>query len=164
VISRVKEEWMSETPCRKDKATVLVVEDDLDFVEIVTTALESSAFSVVAATSKEEGLALARAERPDCIVLDVMMPAGAEGFHFVWELRKDPDQEVRETPILILTSVHGETPLRFYPDQSDGTYGPYEYLPVQEFFDKPVDPERLVEAVTSLVAGRGKRQPTKLKQ
>ena len=155
---------MSETPCRKEKATVLVVEDDLDFVEIVTTALESSAFSVVTAASKEEGLALARAERPDCIVLDVMMPAGTEGFHFVWELRKDPDLEVRETPILILTSIHGQTPLRFYPDQSDGTYGPYEYLPVQEFLDKPVDPAKLVEVVSSLVARGRERQQTTLKQ
>jgi CheY-like chemotaxis protein len=155
---------MSETPCGKGKATVLVVEDDPDFAEIVTTALESSAFTVVAAGNKDEGLALARAKRPDCIVLDVMMPAGTEGFHFVWELRKDADQEVRETPILILTSIHGQTRLRFHPDQSDGTYGPHEYLPVQEFLEKPVDPGKLVEAVNSLVAGRRERQQTTLRQ
>ncbi|MCJ7822711.1 MAG: response regulator [Armatimonadetes bacterium] len=155
---------MSATPCGKGTATVLVVEDDPDFAEIVTTALESAAFTVVTAANKDEGLALARGRRPDCIVLDVMMPAGTEGFHFVWELRKDAEQEVRETPILILTAIHGQTGLRFYPDQSDATYGPNEYLPVQEFLDKPVDPVKLVEVVKSLVARGRERQRTTLRQ
>jgi len=50
-------------------------------------------------------------------------------------------------PIIILTAIHDRTELRFYPDAEDGTYEAGEYLPVQDFVDKPVDPEDLIERV-----------------
>lgn len=135
----------------KVKAKVLIVEDDLDFVEIVKTTLESQHYQVLVAGGKEEGLRLCREARPDAIILDVMMPEGTEGFHFVWELRRDCDAKVCRTPILMLTSIHEKTSLRFYPEQGDGTYGPYEYLPVQDFADKPLSPNDLLERVQRLL-------------
>ena len=147
-----------------DSAKILVVDDDPDVVEATQLVLEAKGYQVVTAASAEEGLAQAAAERPDLILLDVMMPEGTEGFHFVWTLRRDEDPQLRDTPIIILSGIHDRTKLRFYPDQSDGTYGPYEYLPVQEFLDKPVAPAELVEAVNSLVARGRERQQTTLKQ
>ncbi len=130
---------------------ILIVEDDPDTVEAVSLVLEKSGYSTVSAPNAEEGLKKVRSERPNLILLDVMMPAGTEGFHFVWTLRKDEDAQLRDLPIIVLTAIHESSPLKLYPEQSDGTYGPYEYLPVQGFFDKPVALDKLVEEVGRLL-------------
>lgn len=149
-----REEIMIELEAARGTATVLVVEDDPDFVDIVKTTLESARYQVLVAGNKDDGLKLARSERPDAIILDVMMPEGTEGFHFVWELRQDGDAAIRETPVLMLTAIHDRSALRFYPEQSDGTYGPFEYLPVQDFLDKPVQPGLLLQRVRRLLSSR----------
>lgn len=130
---------------------ILIVEDDPDTTEAISLILQNAGYGVTTAADAQEGLRKVHAERPDLIVLDVMMPAGTEGFHFVWDLRRDEDPQCRDLPIIVLTAIHETTPLKLYPDQSDGTYGPYEYLPVQAFFDKPVPPDRLVEEVRQLI-------------
>jgi len=134
-----------------DRAKILVVEDDPDMAETIRIILESKEYQVVHAASREDGLAKVKAESPDLILLDVMMPEGTEGFHFVWELRRDPEPRYRDIPILVVTAIHGTTELRFYPDQSDGTYEPGAYLPVQDFVDKPVKPSDLLERVERLL-------------
>jgi len=96
-------------------------------------------------------MAKVHSERPDLIVLDVMMPSGSEGFHFVWDLRKDPDPACRDLPVIMLTAVHESSSEKFYPDQSDGVYQPHEYLPVQAFFDKPVPFDEFVAEVKRLL-------------
>jgi DNA-binding NarL/FixJ family response regulator len=156
-----REEIMAEVAAWRSQTRVLVVEDDPDYVEIVKTTLESADYTVLVANNKDDGLRLARSEQPDAIILDVMMPDGTEGFHFVWELRQDGDQAIRETPILMLTAIHDRSALRFYPEQSDGTYGPFEYLPVQDFVDKPVTPGQLLERVRRLVEARPGRPKDK---
>jgi DNA-binding NarL/FixJ family response regulator len=150
-----REEIMAEIASSRARPRILVVEDDEDFVEILKATLESAEYEVLIARDKEDGLRLARSERPDAVILDVMMPAGTEGFHFVWELRQDPDEQVKETPILVLTAIHQHTGLRLYPDQSDGTYGPQEFLPVQDFIDKPVEPAQLLDKVRRALESPG---------
>jgi len=54
---------------------------------------------------------------------------------------------LKDTPIIMLTGIHNHTELRFYPESTDGTYQAGEYLPVQAFLDKPIDPEKLLQAV-----------------
>lgn len=137
---------MSEQP------KILVVDDDRDLVEALRLALETAGFIVVAAYDAVQGLAQAESQRPHLIVLDVMMPNATEGFHFVWKLRQSADERLRAIPIVLLTAVHERTSLRFYPDSGDGTYQPSEYLPVQEFIDKPVDPAWLVEKIRQVLA------------
>jgi CheY-like chemotaxis protein len=131
---------------------ILIVDDDPDIVGSLTMALESAGYATASAGNAEEGLDKVRAERPDLVVLDVMMPAGTEGFHFVWSLRKEDDVGIRDLPIIMLTAIHDGSPLKFYPEQSDGTYQPYEYLPVQAFLDKPVQLEKLFSEVQRLLA------------
>ena len=80
--------------------TVLVVDDEPPTVELLTDMLATQGFLVLAAHNGREGIALARAKRPDLIVLDLVMP-GLTGFDVVQELRKYP--ESREIPILIFT-------------------------------------------------------------
>jgi CheY-like chemotaxis protein len=139
-------------------AKILIVEDDPDVVEAVTLVLESEGYQVSAAYDAEDGLAKVEADRPDLIVLDVMMPDGTEGFHFVWRLRNKMPVEVRDVPILMLTAIHSTTRLRFYPDSSDGTYQAGEYLPVEGFIDKPVDPAYLLRTVGELLGQAKERK------
>jgi CheY-like chemotaxis protein len=132
--------------------TILVVDDDPDQVDAVRIVLENEDYRVVAAYDAEEALSRAETERPDLIILDIMMPEGTEGFHFVWKLRQQRSEYFQKVPIVVLTAIHSKTALRFYPDSSDGTYQAGEYLPVQDFVDKPVRPAELVRTVRRLLA------------
>jgi CheY-like chemotaxis protein len=131
--------------------TILIVEDDADAVAALKLVLEREGYRVLSAPDAQKGMEAVHAERPNLILLDIMMPSGTEGFHFVWDLRKDADPQCRDIPILVLTAIHQTTPLKLYPEQSDTTYAPYEYLPVQGFLDKPVAFDKLIEQVKSLV-------------
>lgn len=135
------------------QSKILIVDDDPDIVESMRIVLENHGYSVVSASSAEEGAEKVASERPNLIILDVMMPEGTEGFHFVWRLRQDKDPELRDLPILVVTAIHGTTKLRLYPDQEDASYGPGEYLPVQGFVDKPIQPADLVAKVKALLKG-----------
>lgn len=129
------------------KTKILIVEDDRDMVEALRTMLEHEGYQVVAAYDAEEGRVKTETERPDLILLDVMMPSSTEGFHFVWKLRQAEGEYFRSVPVIVLTSIHEKTDMRFYPDSGDGTYKAGEFLPVQDFLDKPVTPVELLKRV-----------------
>lgn len=130
---------------------ILVVDDDPDIVEILRLVLESANYEVAIAHSAAQAFDKLESFAPGLILLDVMMPEGTEGFQFVWKLRNDYPPEVAQTPIIILSAIHETTKLRFYPNQSDGTYKPGEYLPVQGFIDKPPDPHGLLAKVEQVL-------------
>ena len=126
---------------------ILIVDDDPDIVESLKMVLESANYDVDTAGSPQEGFASLEANPPHLILLDIMMPDGTEGFHFVWRLRNEYPEPVNQIPILVLTAIHSTTQLRFYPDQTDKEYGPGEFLPVQGFMDKPVEPSLLLRKI-----------------
>ena len=128
-------------------ARILLVDDDRDLVDILRFVLERAGHTVLAAHDAGDGFRLAQEQHPDLLILDVMMPEGTEGFHLVWKLRAQADDWSRSVPIIMLTAVHQRTPLRFYPDASDGHYAPGQYLEVTDFLDKPVEPGALVHTV-----------------
>ena len=139
------------------RAKVLTIDDDRDLVEVLRLVLESGGYEVIAAHDGATGLALAQSEKPDVILLDVMMPSATEGFHLVWKLRQLEGEYFANVPVIMLTAIHERTDLRFYPESGDGTYKAGEYLPVQDFLDKPVDPKALLERVArALSASRVK--------
>jgi PAS domain S-box-containing protein len=80
--------------------TVLVVDDEQPTIELLTDMLSTHGFRVLAAPDGRRGIALARSQRPDLIVLDLMMPE-LTGFDVVRELRSFP--ETGDIPILIFT-------------------------------------------------------------
>jgi len=133
---------------------VLVVDDDPDLREVLRIVLEDAGYQVVLAESGAVGMQKADEERPDVLLLDVMMPEGTEGFHVVWKLRNRDDPFFRNLPIIMLTAIHQRTALRFYPDARDGTYEAGEYLPVQGFVDKPVEPHALLKEIERVLAAR----------
>ncbi len=124
-------------------AKILVIDDDPDTVLAVRMCLEDAGHDVLEAPGGKEGLELLQRDRPDLIILDVMMETETEGFQLALKLHStDPTSELaayRDIPILMLTAIHSTTPLRFEPD--------IDYLPVELFIDKPVDPENLVSKV-----------------
>ena len=132
-------------------AKIIVVDDDPKIARVVQVALERRGHQVITATSKEEGEEAAVANKPDLMIVDVMMPKGTEGFHLVWKIRQMEDEALKNVPIIMITGIHATTELRFYPDQTDGTYEPGEFLPVQEWIDKPIAVEDLLTKVDRLL-------------
>jgi two-component system alkaline phosphatase synthesis response regulator PhoP len=121
------------------KKTILVIDDDIDLVEIIRVNLENEGFTVIDAQTGERGKALAREQRPALILLDVMMGKVDEGFQVAYELRGD--QATKDIPILMLTAVADRTGFGFDPARDR------EFLPVDEFLEKPVSPGKLVDMV-----------------
>ena len=133
-------------------AKILIVEDDPKVARVVQIALETGGHQVLTAGSKEEGEAAAVAHKPDLMIVDVMMPEGTEGFHLVWKMRQMEDEALSNVPIIMATGIHETTELRFYPDQSDGTYESGEFLPVQGWIDKPIQVAELLKKIDRLLA------------
>ena len=126
---------------------ILVIEDDADMVMAIRMPLEANDYEVFEAATGEEGLQKVKKVEPDLIILDVMMETTTAGFQVSLQLRSpDADSEYaayREIPILMLTAIHTTTSLRFGPDE--------EYLPVDDFVDKPINPDVLLEKIRALI-------------
>ena len=126
---------------------ILVIEDDPDMVTALRLPLEAAGYEVATAASGKEGLEKVKEVEPDLIILDVMMETTTAGFQVSLQLRSpEPDSEYaayREIPILMLTAIHTTTTLRFGPDEA--------YLPVDDFVDKPIDPDVLLDKVAALL-------------
>ena len=140
------------TPQKK----VLLVDDDPDLREVLRIVLEDAGYQVLLAESGPMGMEMTERERPDLLLLDVMMPERTEGFHVVWNLRNRDEPYFRDLPIIILTAIHQRTELRFYPDAKDGTYRAGEYLPVQGFVDKPIESPVLLQEIERVLSLGGK--------
>lgn len=83
-------------------AKILIIEDDETLVKMYKKKLEHDGFEVAAAYSGGEGLVAAAREKPDLILLDIMMPA-VDGFEVIKKLRADV--ETKNLPIVILTNL-----------------------------------------------------------
>jgi len=125
------------------RAKVLIIDDDLDFVESVKVVLESQ-YEVAMASDGREGLRAAREEKPDVIILDVVMNRVDEGFEVSRKLKRDP--ESKHIPILMLTALQKRTGFDFHP-----VAGGDVWLPVEDYVDKPVPPSELLARIEKLL-------------
>lgn len=121
-------------------AKILIIDDDADITEAMRVILESKNHWVINAASGEEGLAKCRAERPDLIILDVMMETTDKGFEVARELKKD--DIFKSVPILILTALKDKMGLDFKKEAGDSAW-----LPVEAYLEKPLKPEELISKV-----------------
>ena len=117
--------------------TILLVDDEEEFVEITAALLESNGYEVVPAYSGKECREKAVEIKPDLIILDVMMETDMAGFEAARWLREH--EEVNQIPIIMLTAVNQKLPFKFGPDEV--------WLPVDAFLEKPVSPDRLLGEV-----------------
>ena len=120
------------------KAKILLVDDDPDFISATRTILESKLYEVVIAQEGEEGLRKAREEKPDLILLDVIMPV-KDGFTAAEQLKKDP--ELAKIPVVMLTSFASKGQQTSIP-RSRGLD-----LDTEDYLDKPVSPDELLKVV-----------------
>lgn len=130
------------------EAKVLIIDDDPDIVEAMKVVLESKQYQVAVARSGEEGLKKIKCDRPDLVILDVMMETGDKGFDVARALKKDP--AYRDTPILMLTAIKEKTGLDFRNEAGDE-----DWLPVDAYCDKPLNPDELISKVETLLRKRG---------
>ena len=133
----------------KKKEKILVIDDDPQIIEFVKRVLEAHSYQVNSAPSAEKGLKKVKELSPDLIILDVMLETRGEGFQTAQKLKStDAQSEYREyshIPILMLTAVNREMKFQYSPE-TDG-----EYLPVEDFVEKPVAPDELVRKVKKLL-------------
>ncbi|MCU0571149.1 MAG: response regulator [Oculatellaceae cyanobacterium Prado106] len=119
-------------------ATILVIEDTLTQAEIMTGALRQAGFSTIAVTSSEDAKLKIDQQKPDAIVLDVVLP-GASGFEFCRELKGNPN--TRSIPVIMCSTKDGEMD-RFWGIKQ----GADSYL------TKPINTEELVRTVKLMVS------------
>ncbi len=87
-----------------EKKRILIVEDEKDMVYAVKLQLEANGYEVIAAYDGNEGLEKAKGEKPDLIILDIMLPK-KDGYTFLLELKKD--KAIKSIPVVVLTAKPG---------------------------------------------------------
>ena len=120
-------------------ATILVVDDDPVILQLLQVNFEMEGFTVITAADGREGVARTRADRPDIVVSDVMMPR-MSGLELVAELKADPD--TASIPVLLLTAK---------AQQADVSSGLEQGA--DDYVTKPFEPLDLVDRVNRLLNG-----------
>jgi CheY-like chemotaxis protein len=144
LIAAVKEAIGGPKPAEvRHPPKILIVDDDPDFHHYVRAVLGPAGYSTVSAYSEREGIEAARRERPDAILLDIIMGSTTDGFEFCHEVRRDP--QIKHTPILGVSALEERIGVRGPPDREP------DLFPVNGYLRKPVAPERLVAELRNLI-------------
>jgi CheY-like chemotaxis protein len=120
------------------RAKILLVDDNKDFIETTRIVLESKPYQIIIASNGDEGLRKAREEKPDLILMDVIMPV-KDGFTAAEQLKKDP--QLRKIPTLMLTAFAAKSRETSIP-VSRGLS-----LETEDYIEKPVSPDELLARV-----------------
>lgn len=123
---------------------LLIIDDDPDFVEAIKSILVSADYEVDAAYNPKDGFQALQSKPYDLLLLDIMMGRGAEGVMLARKMRKDP--KLREMPVLIITGIREQIAFLF-PGQPVHP----GFMPVDELVEKPVEPQLLLEKVSTLL-------------
>lgn len=133
------------------KAKILVVDDDPDVLDSIEMILSDRGYEVITARDGIEGLANLKAEKPDLMILDLLMPK-MDGFAVCKELQDPRWSKYRDVPIVILTSVREEASRRRYELETGLR------LDVDDYLEKPVSRAVLVERVEKIIQRKHKVQ------
>lgn len=126
------------------KEKILLIDDDPDILDALSMILQTQGYQVVTAQDGIGGLASLRAEKPALMILDLLMPK-MDGFAVCKELQDPRWAKYRNIPILILTSVREEASRRRYELETGLE------LDVDDYVEKPVSPDILLERVGRLI-------------
>jgi len=131
----------------KHKKKILVIDDDPDFRDAVTPILETALYDVVNASNSEEGKEKIFSEKPDLILLDIMMDSLFDGFSLCHAIKTSNEyKEFKNTPIIFVSAVKEKTGSRFqFKGEDQGLIGPDDYI------DKPVKPDDLLARIERLL-------------
>jgi two-component system response regulator Irr len=130
--------------------TILIVDDDSDFVASMREIVESAGHRALTAYDGAEGFRVASTRRPDLILLDVMMAEPTEGFKVLQQIRATP--AIATTPVILISSIYTDLPaFKVMPEAGQEE--------ADLFLPKPVDPANLLEQVARLLE-QGRRRPS----
>jgi CheY-like chemotaxis protein len=130
-----------------DQKKVLVVEDELDMRIFITTLLETSGFKPIIAQNGAEGREKAQSEKPDLIILDVMMPKEG-GIQLYRNLKTDPS--LRRIPVLIVSAISKKT---FFHSQKMLDAHRQQSLPEPDgYIEKPPDADELLSEIERVLS------------
>jgi len=127
----------------KSKAKILVIDDDLDFQKVISLMLKSESYNVVTAKNPQEAKGKLFKEKPDLILLDIMMDSLFDGYSLCHDIKTSKEyQEFREIPIIFVSAVKEKTGSRFtFKTSEEGLVGSDDYI------DKPVQPDDLIARI-----------------
>lgn len=128
---------------------ILLIDDDPDILDAITVILESQDYQVVIAHDGIEGLVNLKAENPDLMIMDLLMPK-MDGFAMMIELQDERWSQFRNIPILVLSSVREEASRRRYELETALT----EFC-ADDYLEKPISPDILLERVAQLLKKKG---------
>jgi CheY-like chemotaxis protein len=120
---------------------ILIVDDDPDFVEMTRIVLEQQGYEIDSASNGSEALQAIRADKPDLVVLDVIMSSILDGLSVTQELQDDPKHQ--DIPILMVTSIANTDYAALFPTD--------EYVHIGAFLTKPVAPDQLLQQIDKLL-------------
>lgn len=131
------------------KPKILIIEDDIDMVESMKKILETRDYQIIIAYDPEEGNDKLIREKPDLIILDVMFGSKGEtlGFDFARKLKHD--KRFAQIPIMMLSAINAKEHYFHFSPETDG-----DFLPVDLFLDKPLQPDELFSKVEALISKR----------
>jgi len=130
----------------KKNKTVLVVDDDIDFLIQTETVLKANGFEVVKAESQKEAEELLQMLKPDLAILDLMMEHFDGGFALAYHVKKlHPG-----TPVIICSAVTSETGMRF----DAATDEERSWIKADLFLSKPIRHEQLLREINKLLEGK----------
>lgn len=132
----------------KNKAKILIIDDDPDFIDAVTSILESSHYEAISADGPKSAKEKIFSEKPDLILLDIMMDSLFDGFSLCHSIKTSKEfKEFSNVPIIFVSAVKEITGSRFkFQGEDQGMVGPDDYL------DKPVKPDVLISHIEKLLA------------
>jgi two-component system alkaline phosphatase synthesis response regulator PhoP len=126
-----------------EKKKILIIDDDKDYGEALRIVLENNGFKVDHVLNIQDGRKTLEADRPDLIILDVMMDKHTDGFDFCYSLKHD--DTCSNIPIMMVTAVTDKTGFKFSPE-TDG-----EYLQADDYVAKPIPVPELLSRVKKLI-------------
>ena len=123
------------------KAKILIVDDDPDFVEYTRTVLETANWQVVSAGNSDQGMRVLAREKPDLVILDVIMSSILDGLSMSQRMADDP--EFKHVPIVMVTSIANTDYLALFPTD--------ESIHIDAFLTKPIAPAELLRQINRLL-------------
>ncbi len=129
---------------------IILVDDNTDYLFTMETFLSRNGYEVKTSEDAEKGMELIRSERPDMLLLDVMMETLFSGFELCKQMRMD--DELKDIPIIGISGMGDELGIDYkqWPD--------YEYFKPDAFLDKPVDKQKLLRLIPETIAKAKKRK------
>lgn len=128
-------------------AYLMIIDDDEDFAYATATVLKDSGYEVQIKMNIQSAEKSMKMKQPDLVILDVMFPEnGTAGFELARKIRHH-DEKLKDIPILMLSAINTKFPLGFSSYDIDDNW-----LPIDDFIEKPVDFDELKEKITKLLS------------